>query len=767
MKRVFPALFLCLFLTIPVFSATSEAAKLLPHAVVLWEASSVQTSSVQAAGFSVLGVGDLNGDKRPDLVASYDNKVQVLFGNGDGSFQPGPWSYYELVKYKEGMERPGRFVNRYWTPYPFQEIGGKKYVPTGDVVFPHGVVTDLDGDGRSDIVVTATFVPTEAKGVKYVLYVFRNEGQGQLSLAFRIVLNFEPTKVWVEDMNHDLRPDIILARAVKDKPTTVYVLYGEGEFAFSQPKTVFTGEGSPFCVRDIDGDGTPDLCLITGTGVHIQNGDGNGGFTGEYSFSLKDEQVNCAAIGDLNGDGRPDLVVSAGGKLISALETKTGEFVKMSSLDLGQRIWKIWVADLDGDGNPDILAELSGSHYDFLVITGDGKGDLLGVASTFVVPGGPFINVYLTDLNGDGRTDAVFPSFSGRGYRVYLNDGEPHGVTLQAVPGKPLALGDLDGNGEQDIAVGTPSGVDVLWNSGHGFTYSKLISDIPTPLAGVVMDGKLYVLSLIEGIGTEIQAFTASGKPVQRWRTREMAIPMLATGDFDGDGETDIAFPTKKELFVLWSGRRLQGYPWPGGDLSLIGAVHGSAGKRDELFAVSTSDYAYLVRASLTGRRLQVTEPLLKMAALPLALTVDDIDGDGVPDAAVIASVFTVQGQGDDAELKASGAILGLFLSSSGAKQTEIEDFPQGDVPWAFSGLVAGDFTGDGNIDLAFSTAGGAGLYIMAGKGNGDLSDPVRKDLPAGSLFAGDLDGNGVDELGAATAGVAPLLAILWNGGGK
>ena len=39
-----------------------------------------------------IAAGDINGDGIPDLVCSFYNGVGTLFGNGDGTFRPGPTS---------------------------------------------------------------------------------------------------------------------------------------------------------------------------------------------------------------------------------------------------------------------------------------------------------------------------------------------------------------------------------------------------------------------------------------------------------------------------------------------------------------------------------------------------------------------------------------------------------------------------------------------------------------------------------------------------
>lgn len=69
--------------------------------------------------------------------------------------------------------------------------------------------------------------------------------------------------------------------------------------------------------------------------------------------------------------------------------------------------------------------------------------------------------------------------------------------------------------------------------------------------------------------------------------------------------------------------------------------------------------------------------------------------------------------------------------------------------------LVAGDFTGDGNLDLAAGAPGTNKVYVFTAidLAGGSFGTPVELPVPAGSgvfgetLAAGDLDGDGADEL--------------------
>jgi Ca2+-binding RTX toxin-like protein len=77
--------------------------------------------------------------------------------------------------------------------------------------------------------------------------------------------------------------------------------------------------------------------------------------------------------------------------------------------------------------------------------------------------------------------------------------------------------------------------------------------------------------------------------------------------------------------------------------------------------------------------------------------------------------------------------------------------------------VVAGDFDGDGNSDVAVSEMMGNRVEVLSGRGDGTFNAPVAR--PVGhrpsSLDVGDLDDNGVDDLVAANRGSNDLSVLL------
>jgi hypothetical protein len=188
---------------------------------------------------------------------------------------------------------------------------------------------------------------------------------------------------------------------------------------------------------------------------HAKISDTAGGFTGQLD-NLDYFGGSLAALGDLDGDGVTELAVGAGGDDDGGI------------LAQNQR-GAVWVLFLRRDGTVKAHAKISDSaggfsgvlhDEDFFGsalsalddINGDGVRDL-AVGAPADDDGGPFEfrgAVWLLFLGPDGtvRGERKLSATQG-GFQGPLAPGDQFGSSL-------AALGDLDGNGVGDLAVGAP-----------------------------------------------------------------------------------------------------------------------------------------------------------------------------------------------------------------------------------------------------------------------------------------------------------------------
>jgi len=297
----------------------------------------------------------------------------------------------------------------------------------------------------------------------------------------------------------------------------------------------------------------------------------SGGFGGGLD-SFDHFGIGLAALGDLDGDGFGDLAVGA-----------TGDD------DGGQDQGAVWVLRLDSIGQ--VLARTKvregGGGFGGDLAPGDGFGAALA---------------RLGDLDGDGVTDLAVgaPGDDGAGtssgavWLLFLNsDGSVKserrlgadalaGETGDQLGSALAGLGDLDGDGTFELAVGAPGDDDGSTNLGAIWILSldpagtlvaqRKISATAGGFAGnlqghALLGSALSALGDLDGDGTVDLAVGAPGSPFVAnnpvtWilflnpdgtvRT-EQELPVVdsaalaATGDLDGDGHTELAVGNRND----------------------------------------------------------------------------------------------------------------------------------------------------------------------------------------------------------------------------
>jgi hypothetical protein len=219
-----------------------------------------------------LTVSDINADGFVDVVLLRGAYLEVLPGNGDGTFD--------------------------------EPIAVAAYAPFYELrVWAHAA--DLDGDGHRDILVT---VPHD------MLKIYR--GNGDFTFEGPVDLQtqgggYQPMDATSGDFNADGRRDFAV---VSPNGIDVFLNTGgamfAGSFIAQYPLTDIT-------TRDMNGDGRLDLIASLGNidfseiGQHpgavvILLGNGNGTFQPPQRYATGVQNAMSVVVGDFNGDGRLD-----------------------------------------------------------------------------------------------------------------------------------------------------------------------------------------------------------------------------------------------------------------------------------------------------------------------------------------------------------------------------------------------------------------------------------------------------------------------------
>jgi hypothetical protein len=320
--------------------------------------------------------------------------------------------------------------------------------------------------------------------------------------------------------------------------------------------------------------------------------------------------------GDVNGDGKPDLVTTGNGALHAFLNKGDGTFG--SSVDSPPGTAELaspLFGDFNGDGKLDVAVAHPGTGTTVGVLLGNGDGTFQATKDSPTSEANPW-SVAKGDLNNDGKLDLVAPiSSPTKSVNALLGNGDGSFQTAKVSTAgddpEYAAVADLDGDGKLDLVVtnwgagGVPSVSVALGNGDGTFKAPSLSSPAAAgaPVRGVALgdlngDGKPDV---VVGVGPGVAVLLNDGHgglKAPLTYAVGMATFELALADFDGDGRLDVA------ALALGDGK--MGILLGAGDGSLASAKPFTIG-------------------AIQG-------------ILPGHLAIADFNGDGLPDAAVLAS---------------------------------------------------------------------------------------------------------------------------------
>jgi hypothetical protein len=676
-------------------------------------------------------------------------------------------------------------------------------VRIGDEPGKHSfVLADLNADRRLDI------VAIEPGDSRVDVYINRGDGtfeQGAIVEDGGIT----PTSVAVADVGSSFdsseagKPDGKVDIIVGGDSGEVALLFGngDGQFRAPDPDEVIEPDATlgivGLVVDDFDEGNGLDIALLDEDGVVLLCNDGNANFsecTGSEPLAAGSDPVKIAK-GDFDGDADLDVaVLNASEQNVQVLfGNGSGSFSAPMVVDVagearGSETSDFAVGRIDGDNLDDFVAINFDEVFQFIAVSALGLSNRRFDTKTFVgIEQATAITLADFDAGGDRAADAITGVGGGSsGVRANIGDGSggfgdpftPIGTnTVGQV--SVLASGDLGGDTLPDFialnAGGTQLRVGINTSNEATPTPGPVTPGQGTPTFTPTGPG---VTSTVTGTPTPTFSATPTNTPTPIPTANYglcdgdiggTTLVAIATGDLDGDGRPDLAVSDAgagvvriignatnlaqvKACAMAMSGRPLAaqsvalGGRTPGpiaiADLDQDGSNEIAVGAGDRVLLLTRSGTTFAVAAEVavggTVRAIAASYP--DHPSDPRLRGLLDLNNDRRGDLVIANGTTTL-------------TIVYGTTGLPGQATTQ-------PTSCGATAVDAGDFNGDGRIDIAIG-CGNRASWLQQQATAGDMptfqpKNDFASGAPIAGVTAGYLDRNGLADLLITRGGSAP-----------
>lgn len=364
------------------------------------------------------------------------------------------------------------------------------------------------------------------------------------------------------------------------------------------------------------------------------------------------------------------------------------QFLNLPQYDSGANLYYFTQADLRNNGQTDVVGlELNndGVSVAIGVLLGNGSGGF-GAPITTTITGvkNPVFNQFLVaDFNGDGYPDVAIlgqDSVTGQtAVSVMLGNGNGTfqtgvetiiaGVTQPVANSCAINAADYNGDGKMDVAFSARESIVVLPGNDNG------------------------------KFGTPVITSTGSTQ-----------FQCLASGDFNNDKKIDVAAGTPGGGQIsMFLGEGNGSFETPfivgkGASRTLTAAQLTTNGDLDLVAGQSEDSPGVTVLLGNGTGHFPTTQQYAASGGELTQVVVQDLNGDNHPDIAFLSGYTKYQ-------------VVNILLNNGSGTFTPGYTYAGAGLG-DYNGLVAGNLSGNGKIDLAFGNLAG-GVSVLSGNGNG------------------------------------------------
>ena len=789
-----------------------------------------------------IAVADCNGDGIPDLVVAneWDSSLSILLGKGDGTFVSGPSTSISDPE----MMTVADFNGDGKTDIAVLSTSGAVEVVlgNGDGTFTpvasspqlgydvYGVVSgDFNGDGKADLAI----VTFDGSGS-----VLLGNGDGTFKAPTQVGAGYGAYAIAAGDFNGDGKLDLAFADS---GGVTIQLGKGNGTFTQAAGYSAYSDFLS-VTVGDFNGDGIADLALANYVGgtLTVLLGVGDGSFVAAPSSPSTTVLPGSIAAADLNGDGVQDLIWTngdtgaAGVVLSQPIEISTATAPGVLPADAGpDAVVASYAGDAHHAASKSLPVELTlKPHY--LATTTSLALSANGIAVK-TVNAGTAVKLTATVKAGGKAPQAGLVNFCDAasahcsdihllGTAALTADGTAaisllpaagaHKYSAILVPTDALAAS-TSATQELTVNAKAPTIVGLAQSGASGnYTLTATVAGSAGKSA-TVPTGSVSFVDTSNGNAVLGTAPLKANSPSVGWFSSQspslgQSPTVVAVADFNGDGIPDVAVGYGDNIFVnvlLGNGDgtfglaqnppNVQNYPaeWISvGDFNHDGIP--------DMAMISQSDdgetnNVFILLGNGDGTFRTVLGPSIPGDASSIAVA--DLNGDGIEDMAISnpgennVAIFLGKGDGTfvTGQVAPAGngpnAVVAGDFRGHGVTDIAVANFTEGTV-WLLLGngdgtfrhgatetagsgpyaMVAADFNQDGNLDLAVANAKGGTVSVLLGKGDGTFK--AASSLAVGSqpssIAFGDFNGDGKVDLVTTNPYAGSLTVMLGNGDG-